>query len=330
MSTGSRFTIVVCAVSWIFAAATAGAQESFVERNRNAQGVTPPGEYQGIRNMQDNETTCAINPLLPRNILCAWNSSAGSDDLIGDTWIRWSESTDGGYSFVNQFVNGSRIDPVTSIGQDFAADPIMMCWPGGCGAIIIASTRSELGGAGGGIYFQVAPDLNRDAGFRHPLSTTLDPVFLSGPTQFADKPYAVYLLDEENPGTVEVTYTVETGDGGTELVTRNWPKARIVVAFALGDPEVDAIRLLSTYSDDYGKTWSSLTTNTTQTLYGLWGSGANDLFAVGTGGTILHYDGTAWSEMTSGTDLTLEAVWGTVSGEVHAVGEYGVILRGSR
>ena len=148
MSIGRTVITTALAVSTILLAATAGAQ-SFVERNRNAQGVTPPGEYQGIRNMQDNETTCAINPLLPRNILCAWNSSAGSDDLIGDTWIRWSESTDGGYSFVNQFVNGSRIDPVTSIGQDFAADPIMMCWPGGCGAIIIASTRSELGGAGG-------------------------------------------------------------------------------------------------------------------------------------------------------------------------------------
>ncbi len=257
MSSPSRIAIVICAVAWAFVSVTASAQSSFVERNRNAQGVTPPGEYQGIRNMQDNETTCAVNPLLARNILCAWNSSAGSDDLIGDTWIRWSESTDGGYSFVNQFVNGSGIDPATSIGQDFAADPIMMCWPGGCGAIIIASTRAELGGAGGGIYFQVAPDLNRDAGFRHPLSTTLDPVFLSGPTQFADKPYAVYLLDEENPGTVEVTYTVETNDGGTETITRNWPKARIVVAFALGDPDADAIRLLSTYSDDYGKTWSA-------------------------------------------------------------------------
>ena len=256
MLIGRTVITAAIAVSAMLLAASAGAQ-SFVERNRNAQGVTPPGEYKGIRNMQDNETTCAINPLLPRNILCAWNSSAGSDDLIGDTWVRWSESTDGGYSFVNQFVNGSRIDPVTSVGQDFAADPIMMCWPGGCGAIIIASTRAELGGAGGGIYFQVAPDLNRDAGFRHALSTTLDPVFLSGPTQFADKPFAVYLLDEENPGTVEVSYTVEAADGGTETITRSWPRARIVVAFALGDPEADFIKLLSTHSDDYGKTWST-------------------------------------------------------------------------
>ena len=82
MSIGRTVITTALAVSTILLAATAGAQ-SFVERNRNAQGVTPPGEYQGIRNMQDNETTCAINPLLPRNILCAWNSSAGSDDLIG-------------------------------------------------------------------------------------------------------------------------------------------------------------------------------------------------------------------------------------------------------
>lgn len=65
MSTGNRIAGALCAILWIIAASTASAQQSFVERNRNAQGVTPPGEYQGIRNMQDNETTCAVNPLLP-------------------------------------------------------------------------------------------------------------------------------------------------------------------------------------------------------------------------------------------------------------------------
>ena len=36
-------------------------------------------------------------------------------------------------------------------------------------------------------------------------------------------------------------------------------------------------------------------------LYGVWGSSASDVFAVGDGGTILHYDGSAWSAMSSGT-----------------------------
>jgi hypothetical protein len=49
---------------------------------------------------------------------------------------------------------------------------------------------------------------------------------------------------------------------------------------------------------------------------------------VGTGGAILHYDGTEWNPMTSGTDLRLFSVWGTPSGDVFAAGDLGVILRG--
>ena len=33
----------------------------------------------------------------------------------------------------------------------------------------------------------------------------------------------------------------------------------------------------------------------------MWGSSGGDVFAVGSDGTILHYDGTAWSAMGSGT-----------------------------
>lgn len=32
-------------------------------------------------------------------------------------------------------------------------------------------------------------------------------------------------------------------------------------------------------------------------LTGVWGTSSSDLFAVGSGGTVLHYDGSAWSDM---------------------------------
>ena len=35
--------------------------------------------------------------------------------------------------------------------------------------------------------------------------------------------------------------------------------------------------------------------------HAVWGSSASDVFAVGQVGTILHYDGTSWKPMTSGT-----------------------------
>jgi hypothetical protein len=40
---------------------------------------------------------------------------------------------------------------------------------------------------------------------------------------------------------------------------------------------------------------------TTNQLDSVWGSSASDIFAVGIGGTILHYDGSTWSPLKSGT-----------------------------
>jgi hypothetical protein len=52
----------------------------------------------------------------------------------------------------------------------------------------------------------------------------------------------------------------------------------------------------------------------------------SDVFAVGSGGTILRYDGRVWSPMTSGTTVTLNSVWGSSSSDIFAVGSGGMIL----
>jgi len=51
-----------------------------------------------------------------------------------------------------------------------------------------------------------------------------------------------------------------------------------------------------------------LTSNSTNNLYGVWGSSSSDIFAVGVSGTTLHYDGSAWSTQTSGT-TTKSPAW---------------------
>jgi hypothetical protein len=61
-------------------------------------------------------------------------------------------------------------------------------------------------------------------------------------------------------------------------------------------------------------------------LFKVWGSGADDVWAVGTGGVILHFDGDAWTPTTSPTDDRLIAVWGTTADDVYAVGGDGVGL----
>ncbi|MEW6141578.1 MAG: C1 family peptidase [Chloroflexota bacterium] len=76
-----------------------------------------------------------------------------------------------------------------------------------------------------------------------------------------------------------------------------------------------------------GNAWSTMTSGTTGYLNGVWGSSASDVFAVGETGTILHYNGTAWTAMSSGTNNTLTGVWGSSATDVFAVGANGTIVR---
>jgi hypothetical protein len=68
-------------------------------------------------------------------------------------------------------------------------------------------------------------------------------------------------------------------------------------------------------------------------LRGVWGSGPSDIYAVGEGGTILHYNGTAWSKVDPQVSMSpplgqrwLNAVWGTSSTDVYVVGELWTLL----
>ena len=65
---------------------------------------------------------------------------------------------------------------------------------------------------------------------------------------------------------------------------------------------------------------------TARELYGVWGSGPTDVFAVGDYGTIIHYNGSIWSTMNSDTSDVLRGVWGSGPGDVFAVGDHGTIL----
>ena len=65
-------------------------------------------------------------------------------------------------------------------------------------------------------------------------------------------------------------------------------------------------------------------------LHGVWGSGPNDVWAVGGDGNgdgiTLHWDGTAWTAVSSGTMYDLIRVWGSGANDVWAVGDVGTIL----
>jgi hypothetical protein len=71
--------------------------------------------------------------------------------------------------------------------------------------------------------------------------------------------------------------------------------------------------------------WKAAATETENMFVGLWGSGPTDLFAVGPGGIVAHWEGATWSDMSSGTINTLSGVWGSGPSDVFAVGDNTII-----
>ena len=55
-------------------------------------------------------------------------------------------------------------------------------------------------------------------------------------------------------------------------------------------------------------------------LFKVWAAATDDVWAVGDAGIILHYDGTVWSQVQSGTDNDLISLWGTGPDDIVAVG----------
>jgi len=82
-----------------------------------------------------------------------------------------------------------------------------------------------------------------------------------------------------------------------------------------------------------GSSWTRMDSGTSVALNGVWGTGPNDVYAVGgysspsmegqpddVLGVVLHYDGSSWSEMWSGTTACLKALWAGGPNDIHAVG----------
>lgn len=73
--------------------------------------------------------------------------------------------------------------------------------------------------------------------------------------------------------------------------------------------------------------WHAMDSGTTETLYDIWGTGLDSMFAVGLNGTILHFDGAGWTSMSSPTGKHLSGIWGSSSNDLWAVGQDGIVLR---
>lgn len=79
------------------------------------------------------------------------------------------------------------------------------------------------------------------------------------------------------------------------------------------------------FSKAYGLT-GGMDTPTSEDLHGVWGSTNDNVYAVGNGGTILHFDGSDWLEVNNPATQNLNAVWGNGPQDIYAVGNSGSIV----
>lgn len=74
-----------------------------------------------------------------------------------------------------------------------------------------------------------------------------------------------------------------------------------------------------------GERWGTMTAQTTEDLYGVWGT-ASEAYAVGKDGEILQLQGAIWRPLASPVSETLHAVWGPGNGTAHAVGAQETVV----
>jgi hypothetical protein len=80
-----------------------------------------------------------------------------------------------------------------------------------------------------------------------------------------------------------------------------------------------------------GTTWSEIYRERGVTLEAVWGTSPSDVYALGWGGTILHYDGANWTRQSvpaEGTQGILLGIWGRSPSDIY-VGERGTIFHGT-
>lgn len=158
----------------------------------------------------------------------------------------------------------------------------------------------------------------------HPL--TKKPQATSNRASFLVPEKALWLVGDRGSVTRYPVSSIGDGDGGTPSVGQG-----VVVPLALQadllaawghDEHLWAAGTNGTLVHFDGTEWNTAHTGTTAVLRAIFGIAPNDIWAVGDRGTVLHFDGNAWSRVAVGTyDGNLSAVWGSAPDDVWIGGE---------
>src|SRR5207302_6280308 len=111
---------------------------------------------------------------------------------------------------------------------------------------------------------------------------------------------------------------------GTSWTNAAMPPATYVAIWGSATNDVWAVGQGGAVAHYDGATWTKKPSSTAQDLAAVWGAVANNVWAVGDG-VIIHWNGSAWSPTPGGDTAYLYAVWGTNTSTVWAAGAYGAI-----
>ena len=67
---------------------------------------------------------------------------------------------------------------------------------------------------------------------------------------------------------------------------------------------------------------------TANTINGVCGTSASDVYAVGNDSIILHYNGTEWTAMNTEAGVNLNDIWCSDKNDIIAVGDDGTVIYG--
>jgi hypothetical protein len=97
--------------------------------------------------------------------------------------------------------------------------------------------------------------------------------------------------------------------------------ADVTANFSCAGGPIFVVGYSGTILRDTDTTWSTDSSGTSAGLRGVWCSTAGDVWAVGIGGVMLHWDASsAWTTVASGTADYLNAVWGAAPDDIWVVG----------
>jgi hypothetical protein len=127
---------------------------------------------------------------------------------------------------------------------------------------------------------------------------------------------AISCSDDGAAGRVDLALDVGAGDlpWGPDLGTQ--PEASVDSA-----PPTD----LDLHDATVTGTWTAVAAPVMHTFWGVWGSGPDDVWAVGVAGKVLHYTAGKWTDVPTGHGKDLRGVWGHGT-DVWAAGTDGWIL----